>query len=371
MGPRNESMIKKPSTGDRRNRVSFSAWEEDVQGGYSHDEEQQQLKNDTVEQIDEEHEDGRRKRRPSFIRENSASTDQVLVDAEMDQIFDEVFTIGATRKSSRASTVSVGFIGDDPYDAEYDEGYEDEHEIFEIVRLKSRKGGEDNLLHPRIPNTVFFCFMVTMFGLLLYSVTLVFDVENNEPSPVIDYIEDHERPVIDYIEGHERHGTTPAPTKAPLFTLEPVPVPSPPPSNNPLWGQIFDEMETIPSDLGMSLPKPDPQTEDDSNVASLPETDPQTGDDSNVAAAVQDPQMIGLVEAPLKLEELELLVKTKYKMTRPRLDTTDHTKVTDEHGNILHCGIKVDNMPVYSECLARQSLCQVYVGSDCEPSDED
>ena len=363
MGPRNESMIKKPSTGDRRNRVSFSAWEEDVQGGYSHDEEQQQLKNDTVEQIDEEHEDDRRKRRPSFIRENSASTDQVLVDAEMDQIFDEVFTVRATRKSSRASTVSIGFIGDDPYDDEYDEGYDDEYE-HEIVRLQKTEGGKGNLLRSRISDMLFYGFMVTMVGLLIYAISLIFVLEaNNEPSPVLNNITNH-----------TKHGTpAPAPVKAP-FTLEPVPgpVPSPPPSTTPLWGQIFDEMETIPSGLGMSLPKPDPQTEDDSNVASLPESDPQTDEDnSDDVAAVQDPQMIGLVEAPLKLEELELLVKTKYKMTRPRLDTTDHTKVTDEHGNILHCGIKVDNMPVYSECLARQSLCQVYVGSDCEPSDED
>jgi hypothetical protein len=39
---------------------------------------------------------------------------QVHVDAEMDQIFDEVFTVAVTRRDSRHSTIWVGFIGDDP-----------------------------------------------------------------------------------------------------------------------------------------------------------------------------------------------------------------------------------------------------------------
>ena len=37
-----------------------------------------------------------------------------VIDAEMDQIFDEVFTVAVTRRDSRHSTIWVGFIGDDP-----------------------------------------------------------------------------------------------------------------------------------------------------------------------------------------------------------------------------------------------------------------
>ena len=164
--------------------------------------------------------------------------------------------------------------------------------------------------------------------------------------------------VLNNIMNHTEHGTpAPAPANAP-FKLEPAPGPVsslvPPPSTTPLWGQILEETETVPPDVKTSLRR----------------SDHQTDEDYSDVATVQDPQMIGLVEAPLKLEELVLLVKIKNKLARPTLDTTDHKTVTDEHGNILHCGIKVDNIPVYSECLAGQNLCQVYIGGDCEPSDE-
>ena len=211
---------------DRQHRLSFAGmWDddEDLLDGFVYDQEDHQpvvAINDTDDDLDDEHDFVDMKRR-SLLVKREKSKDQVVVDIEVDKIFDEVFTDRATataQKPVRGSMISVAFTNDEVYDDDDDDYMDDDDSTMDF---KTAKIGEKNLLHDSISNSVFYGFMTVSICLVIYMVFLMFAVEADEPNTVVTYVINHTK----HEHSHPSHPDSP---QMPL-------------SNHKTWEHVFED----------------------------------------------------------------------------------------------------------------------------------
>jgi hypothetical protein len=94
---------------------------------------------------------------------------------------------------------------------------------------------------------------------------------------------------------------------------------------------------------------------------------------------VTKPQLIGLIDSPMDLDELVLLIETDSDLAITKhpapLDLSKLRETTTKGGDKLHCNIKVDGVRVAVECRANEETCRVYleplVSTLCDQTDDD
>jgi hypothetical protein len=208
-----------------------------------------------------------------------------------------------------------------------------------------------------VNNKAFYGFMILAAGLVVYMVFLMFEVEAEEPDPVINFIVNQTKHTA-----HHRFSNVSAPPTglAAMATKSRA---------NSTWERVFQHHTQ------------QPEGQDGDNEASLPETKEsrdsngnETSDPkSDVQVDANGTQLVGFIDAPPKLDELVLLMGKGVETGGPggSLDDSEHHEIVNDSGDTLHCGIKVDGKSVTLECSFGEELCRVYLGEgDCELSDQ-
>ncbi|KAI2510043.1 hypothetical protein MHU86_4337 [Fragilaria crotonensis] len=290
--------------------------------------------------------------RPVFLTQSRSlfgDDDEVDTDG-----FSVLAAATPTSRPNRGSVASIAFTHDEVYDESDDEDGDDD--LFDFKKVKA---AQENLLHENVSNSVFYGFMILTAGLVVYMIFLMFEVEAEEPDPVINYIVNQTRHVDHHRFPFNKSNPTTGLPALPSAAANTTPTSS-------TWEHVFDQVTQPNSrDSVDGVDSSPPGNEGTSGASGNKKSNPQ----GDIQVDAKGSQLIGFIEAPPKIEELVLLME-KVGGTGAQsisLDSSEQREIVNEGGDTFHCGIKVDGNAVTLECLFEAELCRVYLGDrDCE-----